>query len=54
LSRRIADEIKIDISKLTIEPSPNVLGYGVAVVNGSYPEPFPNSGRRTSSQRESP
>lgn len=39
LSRRIADQIKIDISSLTIEPSPNVLGYGVAVINGSYPEP---------------
>ncbi len=44
LSRRIADQIKIDISKLTIEPSPNVLGYGVAVINGSYPEPFPHPG----------
>ena len=44
LSRRIADQIKIDISKLTIEPSPNVLGYGVAVINGSYPEPFPQPG----------
>jgi len=44
LSRRIADQIKIDISTLTIEPSPNVLGYGVAVINGSYPEPFPEPG----------
>ncbi|CAA2143087.1 hypothetical protein [Hyphomicrobium sp. ghe19] len=44
LSRRIADQIKIDISKLTIEPSPSVLGYGVAVINGSYPEPFPKPG----------
>ncbi len=43
-SRRIADQIKIDISSLTIEPSPNVLGYGVAVINGSYPEPFPEPG----------
>lgn len=43
-SRRIADQIKIDISRLTIEPSPNVLGYGVAVINGSYPEPFPEPG----------
>ena len=43
-SRRIADQIKIDISALTIEPSPNVLGYGVAVINGSYPEPFPQPG----------
>jgi hypothetical protein len=44
LSRRIADQIKIDISTLTIEPSPNVLAYGVAVINGSYPEPFPEPG----------
>ncbi|MRG55903.1 hypothetical protein GF108_09945 [Phyllobacterium sp. SYP-B3895] len=44
LSRRIADQIKIHISSLTIEPSPNVLGYGVAVINGSYPEPFPEPG----------
>lgn len=32
-SRRIADQIRIDISQLTIEPSPNVLGYGVAFLN---------------------
>jgi hypothetical protein len=44
LSRRIADQIKIDISTLTIEPSPNVLAYGVAVINGSYPQPFPQPG----------
>jgi hypothetical protein len=44
LSRHIADQTKIDISTLTIEPSPNVLGYGVAVINGSYPEPFPQPG----------
>lgn len=44
LSRRIADQIRIDISKLTIEPSPNVLGYGVAVINGSYPDPLPSPG----------
>ncbi len=47
-SRRIADQARIEISHLTIEPSPNVLGYGVAVVNGSYPQPdhvpgFPNA-----------
>ncbi len=47
-SRRIADQRRIDISQLTIEPSPNVLGYGVAVINSSYPEPvkepgFPNA-----------
>ena len=39
-----ADQIKIDISTLTTEPSPNVLAYGVAVINGSYPEPFPEPG----------
>ena len=44
LSRRIADQIRIDISKLTIEPSPNALGYGAAVINGSYPDPLPSPG----------
>ncbi len=39
LSRRIADQIRINISFLTIEPSANVLGYDVAVVNTSYPDP---------------
>jgi hypothetical protein len=39
VSRRIADQINIKISFLTIEPSPNVLGYDVAVLNTSYPEP---------------
>jgi hypothetical protein len=47
-SRRIADQARIEISKLTIEPSPNVLGYGVVFINGSYPQPvktpgFPNA-----------
>lgn len=47
-SRRIADQARIEISQLTIEPSANVLGYGVAVINGSYPKPvktpgFPNA-----------
>ena len=47
-SRRIADQARIEISQLTIEPSPNVLGYGAAVINGSYPKPvktpgFPNA-----------
>ena len=47
-SHRIADQVRIEISQLTIEPSPNVLGYGVAVINGSYPQPvktpgFPNA-----------
>jgi hypothetical protein len=39
VSRRIADQISIKVSFLTIEPSPNVLGYEVAVLNTSYPEP---------------
>jgi hypothetical protein len=43
-SRRIADQARIDISTLTIEPSPNVLGYGVAYINGSYPKPVPHPG----------
>jgi hypothetical protein len=40
-SRRIADQARIDISRLTIEPSPNVLGYGVAFLNSTYPKPLP-------------
>jgi hypothetical protein len=43
-SRRIADQAKIAISQLTIEPSANVLGYGVAVINGSYPDPVKTPG----------
>jgi hypothetical protein len=43
-SRRIADQARIEISKLTIEPSANVLGYGVAVINGSYPQPAKTQG----------
>lgn len=47
-SHRIADQARIEISQLTIEPSANVLGYGVAFINGSYPKPvktpgFPNA-----------
>jgi hypothetical protein len=38
-SGRIADQIRIDITTLTIEASPEVLGYGVTVINGTYPEP---------------
>ena len=41
-SRRIADQIRTDISKATIEPSAAVLGYGVVVLNGSYPKPVPD------------
>ena len=43
-SRRIADQTRIDISTLTIEPPPNVLGYGVAVLNSTYPRPVAQSG----------
>lgn len=43
-SRRIADQAPIRISKATIEPSPNVLGYGVVVINSTYPEPVPKPG----------
>ncbi|RYH53003.1 MAG: hypothetical protein EON54_14085 [Alcaligenaceae bacterium] len=39
-SARIADQIRTDISKVTIEPSAAVLGYGVVVLNGSYPKPL--------------
>ncbi|MCP1845187.1 hypothetical protein ACVIHI_001892 [Bradyrhizobium sp. USDA 4524] len=42
-SRRIADQIRTDISKVTIEPSPNVLGYGTMVLNCRYPQPVPGT-----------
>ncbi len=38
-SARIADQIRIDISKVTIEVSAGVLGYGVSVNNATYPNP---------------
>jgi hypothetical protein len=38
-SRRIADQMRLDISKLTIEPGPEVLGYGVAFLNSTFPKP---------------
>jgi len=41
-SRRIAGQIRTDISKVTIEPSFSVLGYGVVVQNGAYPMPEPD------------
>jgi hypothetical protein len=41
-SRRIADQIRTDIAKVTIEPSPSVLGNGVLVLNTSYPKPVPD------------
>ncbi|WP_217426970.1 hypothetical protein [Pandoraea pneumonica] len=43
-SRRIADQTRIEISQLTIEPSPNALGYGVTFINGSYPQPVKTPG----------
>jgi hypothetical protein len=44
LSRRIADQIPIGISKTTIEASPVTHGNGVLVVNSTYPEPGPIPG----------
>lgn len=41
-SRRIAGQIRTDISKVTIEPSFSVLGYGIVVQNGAYPKPEPD------------
>ncbi|MFL8990425.1 hypothetical protein Q8X48_23565 [Pseudomonas sp. QLc11A] len=41
-SRRIAGQIRTDISTVTIEPSFSVLGYGVVVQNGAYPQPVPD------------
>ncbi|MBO3276870.1 hypothetical protein [Pseudomonas schmalbachii] len=35
-SARIADQIPLEISKATVEPSPAVLGYGVALLNNTY------------------
>jgi len=43
-SRRIADQARIEISRQTIEPSANVLGYGVTIINGSYPNPVKSPG----------
>lgn len=37
-SRRIADQIPLEISKATVEPSPTVLGYGVLLQNNTYPQ----------------
>jgi hypothetical protein len=41
-SRRIAGQIRMDISEVTIEPSFSVLGSGVVVQNGAYPKPEPD------------
>jgi len=38
-SRRIADQVRIDISRGALEPSPNVLGYGALFLNATYPRP---------------
>ncbi len=42
-SRRIADQIPVDITRITIEPSPAVLGYGVIVVNNKFEKPEPDN-----------
>ncbi len=39
-SRRIADQVRITIAHYPPETPPNVLGYGVAVANGTYPQPY--------------
>ena len=41
LSRRIADQQPIKISHVTVEASPATYGYGVAMINSTYPEPSP-------------
>jgi hypothetical protein len=43
LSRRIADQQPIRISRATVEASPAVYGYGVVLINSTYPEPSPIS-----------
>jgi hypothetical protein len=40
-SRRIADQIRIRVSPLTVEASPVVFGYGVGVLNSTYPDSAP-------------
>ncbi len=40
-SRRIADQIRIRVSPTTVEASPAVYGYGVAVMNSTYPDSAP-------------
>ncbi len=41
-SRRIAGQIRTEISKVTVEPSVAVLGYGALLLNGAYPKPEPD------------
>jgi hypothetical protein len=40
-SRRIADQIRLRVSPLTVEASPAVYGFGVAVLNSTYPDSAP-------------
>jgi hypothetical protein len=42
-SARIADQIRINRSRVTVEPSPAVLGSGVLVLDNTYPQPVPDS-----------
>jgi len=44
LSRRIAGQIRVDVSDLTVETSPVVNGYGTVLFNGAYKEPSPARG----------
>ncbi|WP_157107609.1 hypothetical protein [Nocardia amikacinitolerans] len=38
-SARIAGQVPIDVAKVTIELSPNVVGYGALVASTAYPDP---------------
>lgn len=38
-SARIADQVRLEVSRATIEASPAVLGTGVIVLNATYPKP---------------
>ena len=40
-SRRIADQIRIQVSPTTVEASPIVYGNGVVILNSTYPESAP-------------
>jgi hypothetical protein len=40
-SRRIADQIRLRVSPLTVEASPAVYGQGVVVLNSTYPDSAP-------------
>jgi len=41
LSRRIADQKRLAVGPLTVEASPTVYGYGVLVVDSTYPDSAP-------------